>query len=100
MNVDDFFKFSKQEYRKEMVLMRDKGVEYTVSDIDKLANFHSLGERMKCKSSFVAMIYLLKHIDSIRNYVLTGKEFCDESISGRIRDATNYLMLLHAIILE
>tara|TARA_Y100000401_G_C8243991_1_gene184540 strand:- start:310 stop:708 length:399 start_codon:yes stop_codon:yes gene_type:complete len=100
MNVDDFFKFSKQEYRKEMVLMRDKGVEYTVSNVDKLANFHSLGERMKCKSSFVAMIYLLKHMDSIRNYVLTGKEFCDESISGRIRDARNYLMLLHAIITE
>ncbi len=46
------------------------------------------------------MIYLLKHMDSIRNYVLTGKEFCDESISGRIRDARNYLMLLHAIILD
>jgi hypothetical protein len=39
-------------------------------------------------------------MDSIRNYVLNGVEASDESISGRIRDARNYLMLLHAILLE
>ena len=46
------------------------------------------------------MVYLLKHMDSIRNYVLNGVESSDESISGRIRDARNYLMLLHAVILD
>jgi len=51
-------------------------------------------------TSVVAMVYLLKHMDSIRNYVLNGVEASDESISGRIRDARNYLMLLHAILLE
>ena len=39
-------------------------------------------------------------MDSLRNDVLNGVEASDESISGRIRDARNYLMLLHAIILE
>jgi hypothetical protein len=39
-------------------------------------------------------------MDSIRNYVFTGTEACEESISGRIRDARNYLILLHAMILE
>jgi hypothetical protein len=48
----------------------------------------------------VAMVFLLKHMDSIRNYILNGVEASDEPISGRIRDARNYLMLLHAILLE
>ena len=48
----------------------------------------------------VAMIYLLKHIDSIRNYVLHGKEASDEPIFGRIMDARNYLALLGGLIRE
>ena len=83
-----------------MELMRVKGEEYTVSNEDKLKNFKSIADRLETTPSEVAMVYLLKHMDSIRNYVLNGVEASDESISGRIRDARNYLMLLHAIILE
>jgi len=46
------------------------------------------------------LIYLLKHMDSIRNYVLHGKEASDEPIMGRIMDARNYLLLLGGIIYE
>jgi hypothetical protein len=46
------------------------------------------------------MIYLLKHMDSIRNYVLTGKESSTETIMGRIQDARNYLLLLGGVIEE
>ena len=46
------------------------------------------------------MIYLLKHMDSIRNYILTGKESSEEPIRGRIQDARNYLLLLGGIIEE
>ena len=100
MTVKDFFKWSEKEYATEMELMRVKGEEYTVSDEDKLKNFKSIADRLSVDTSVVAMVYLLKHMDSIRNYVLNGVEASDESISGRIRDARNYLMLLHAILLE
>jgi len=100
MKVKDFFKWADEEFKTEMELMRVKGEEYTVSNEDKLKNFKSIADRLETTPSEVAMVYLLKHMDSIRNYVLNGVEASDESISGRIRDARNYLMLLHAIILE
>jgi hypothetical protein len=100
MTVKDFFKWADKEFDIEMKLMRVKGEEYTVSDEDKLKNFKSIADRLSVDTSVVAMVYLLKHMDSIRNYVLNGVEASDESISGRIRDARNYLMLLHAILLE
>ena len=100
MKVKDFFKWADEEFKIEKELMRVKGEEYTVSNEDKLKNFKSIADRLETTPSEVAMVYLLKHMDSIRNYVLNGVEASDESISGRIRDARNYLMLLHAIILE
>ena len=100
MKVKDFFKWADEEFKIEMELMRVKGEEYTISNEDKLKNFKSISDRLETTPSEVAMVYLLKHMDSIRNYVLNGVEASDESISGRIRDARNYLMLLHAIILE
>jgi predicted RND superfamily exporter protein len=100
MKVKDFFEWAEKEFSTEMELMRVKGEEYTVSDEDKLKNFKSIADRLETTPSEVAMVYLLKHMDSIRNYVLNGVEASDESISGRIRDARNYLMLLHAIIIE
>tara|TARA_B100001939_G_scaffold22418_2_gene18286 strand:+ start:4501 stop:4923 length:423 start_codon:yes stop_codon:yes gene_type:complete len=100
MKVENFFKWAREEFDKEMHIMDGKGQEYTVSDEDKLKNFKSIAERLETKASFVAMVYLLKHMDSIRNYVLNGVEASDESISGRVRDARNYLLLLHSIILE
>ena len=100
MTVKDFFKWADKEYATEMKLMRVKGEEYTVSDEDKLKNFKSISDRLNLDTPIVVMVFLLKHMDSIRNYVLNGVEASDESISGRIRDARNYLMLLHAILLE
>jgi hypothetical protein len=65
-----------------------------------LKNFKSIGERMELNAEHVALIYLLKHMDSIRNYVLNGKEASEEPIIGRIQDARNYLLLLGGIIAE
>lgn len=100
MKVSDFFKMAENDFADEMELMSVKGKEYTVSDADKLKNFKSIAERMKCEPEFVCMVYLLKHMDSIRNYVLTGTEASDEPIAGRIHDARNYLLLLKAILQE
>ena len=95
-----FFSWSKKMQDEENRLMTVKGEEYTVSDEDKFKNFKSIGERMDLQAEKVCLIYLLKHMDSIRNYVLTGSEVSEEPITGRIQDARNYLLLLGGIIEE
>ena len=100
MLVKDFFNLADKMHIKEMRLMKDKGKEYTVNDTDKLKNFKSIAERLKTFPEFILLVYLLKHMDSIRNYILDGTEACDEPIEGRIIDARNYLLLLGAMIKE
>tara|TARA_R100000329_G_C7577569_1_gene204600 strand:- start:91 stop:411 length:321 start_codon:yes stop_codon:yes gene_type:complete len=100
VKVKDFFSWSKKMQDEENRLMTVKGEEYTVSDEDKFKNFKSIGERMDLQAEKVCLIYLLKHMDSIRNYVLTGSEVSEEPIIGRIQDARNYLLLLGGIIEE
>lgn len=100
MKVDDFLEWLDILVQAERNLMVDKGQEYTVSDDDKFKNFKSLAERMHTTPEAIALIYLLKHMDSIRNYVLHGKEASNEPIFGRIMDARNYLALLGGIIKE
>lgn len=100
MKVSDFIKWASSVQKEESRIMLTKGKEYTVSDDDKFKNFKSIGERINIKAEKVALIYLLKHMDSIRNYVLSGTESSDEPIMGRIMDARNYLLLLGGIIEE
>ena len=100
MKVKDFVKWAKSMQEEENRIMLVKGQEYTVSDEDKFKNFKSIGERLGVKAELVCMVYLLKHMDSIRNYVLEGKEASEEPIIGRVQDARNYLLLLGGIIEE
>ena len=66
----------------------------------KLLDEMSDGDRLKCKPEFVAMVYLLKHMDSVRNFVMDGVEASDEPIEGRLRDIRNYCLLIGALIKE
>ena len=100
MRVPEFIVWAKEVQSRENKIMLLKGEEYTVSDEDKFKNFKSIAERTDSTTEKVALIYLLKHMDSIRNYVLHGKEASDEPIMGRIMDARNYLLLLGGIIEE
>jgi len=100
MKVDKFFKWADEMVAQESDIMFNKGEEYTVNDEDKFKNFKSIAERINSTPEIVALVYLLKHMDSIRNYVLHGKESSDETIEGRIHDARNYLLLLGGIIKE
>ena len=100
MKVPDFIEWAEEIQSRENKIMLLKGEEYTVSDEDKFKNFKSIADRTDSTAEKVALIYLLKHMDSIRNYVLHGKEASDEPIMGRIMDARNYLLLLGGIINE
>jgi len=101
MRLDAFEEFVHNEVSAEMEIMLSKGKEYTISNDDKLMNFKMVAAVLDRPNTLdVIMTYLQKHYFSILNYVNEGVEASDETISGRIRDARNYLLLLHAAILE
>ena len=100
MKVPDFIKWAESVQKEENRIMLTKGKEYTVSDEDKFKNFKSIAERIDIEPQKVTLIYLLKHMASIRNDVLSGVESSDEPIMGRIMDARNYLLLLGGMIEE
>ena len=100
MKVKDFIKWAGSMQDEENRIMLVKGQEYTVSDEDKFKNFKSIGERLNLSSEIICLVYLLKQMDSIRNYVLTGTEVSEEDIMSRIQDARNYLLLLGVMIEE
>lgn len=86
-------------------LNRSKGVEYTGHEgADNVhANFDRLARDLKLTPEQVLMVYLTKHLDSIKNYVnmvsvpeseVPVNFTLSEPIEGRIDDAILYLILL------
>ncbi len=100
MKDQEFKKFFDESVAREEVLLLTKGKEYRCGDDDVLANFKRLAQRLEIPIEKVWAIYFTKHIDSIINFVKSGKIFSDEGIQGRIDDARNYLMLGRAIFEE
>ena len=88
---------------KEIEILKWKAGEYC-DGADRLMNFRQIAELMDIKMSEVALLYLMKHIQSI---VLAVKEDKvkwvwetegGEGTKQRISDARNYLILLAACI--
>ena len=96
MQVDTFFKLSDEFLEECKNIQIEKGREYTVDDADKFKNFKSIAARLKLDPKVVALTYMLKHMDSIRAYVLSGKEG-SEGIKSRCQDLVNYAIMLWAM---
>lgn len=77
-------------------LTATKGDEYS-RDTDQLANFKRQAEELNATPEKILMVYLNKHLDSIKSFVKTGKVL-SEPIEGRIDDAILYLILLKGIV--
>lgn len=74
---------------------------YTLGSADVLANFKRVGEAADVPPSKVALIYFLKHIDSITAYVKDREAISQsEPMMGRFADARNYLNLMAACLAE
>ena len=97
MNTHNLQKLKQQMEQVEGNILGTKGTEYIVSSEDRLKFFHDYAEQLGVDPKTVCAIFLMKHINSILNYVKTGKDGV-EGIKGRINDARNYLLFMEALI--
>ena len=111
MNASDLGDILYALQSSERVLADTKGEEYTQGDEDKLYNFKQVAKmvRVKCphcgktaslSPDVVCIVFLLKHIFAILDFVTSHETKSEEPISGRICDARLYLALVQAILAE
>lgn len=94
----DLFKLLLDRVHTELKRMTDtKGVEYAAS-ADQLDNFKRQAAALDVSPEFILMVYLSKHIDSIRLYCKNKSRAVSEPIESRITDAILYLCLLLALV--
>jgi len=95
---------------KEDTILAWKAGEYSSGD-DRLQNFREIANFIGDKPvtvtpSFVALIYMLKHVQSIKNAVISGnvkwawETEGGEGLKQRLADSRNYLLLLATCIDE
>lgn len=82
-----------------LTISNTKGEEYSGST-DALANFKRNGEVLGLDPKIIWSVYFMKHIDSIMSYTRVGHVQSEEDISGRIKDAITYLILLQGLIID
>lgn len=99
MNSAELNKLKTYLESEENKILFSKGTEYVVSNDDRLNFFHEYANKLGADPKMVCAIFLMKHINSILNYVKTGKDSV-EGIKGRIMDARNYLLFMEALIEE
>ena len=77
---------------------------YTTGTEDVLSNFKRVGEQTGIMPEKVLMIYMLKHLDSIRTKLndieMDKKNEDPEPWQGRMYDILNYVKLLYALMTE
>jgi len=89
----------------EVHLLAWKRNEYASGE-DRLQNFREIADLTGASMAQVALLYLLKHVQSIKNAVISGNvKWAWEAKGGegtkqRIADARNYLLLLAACLDE
>jgi len=105
-SLEQFKELAKEIQSHETAIMEQKAREYT-DGADKLYQFRQVAGWMDMDPAKVAMIYLLKHIQSIASAVETGiYNWCwrdkdgNEGMKERIVDARNLLLLVAACMDE
>lgn len=81
-------------------LTNTKGQEYSRSDDDQLANFKRLAEDVGISPEAVCLVYLTKHLDSIKHHIKHPFKALSEPIEGRIDDAILYLILMKGLFYD
>lgn len=105
MTNEHFEEIREEFLEHESKILDWKRGEYAPND-DRLQNFREVAALTGLRLSEVALIWLLKHIQSIAlavrtgNYVWAWTTEGGEGLKQRIADARNYLLLLAACLEE
>lgn len=91
-------------YKRLLALTQTKGEEYKGEEDNQFANFEREAAENSLTREQILMVFLSKHLNSIRTYVADHargriREYA-EPISGRIDDAILYLLLLRGMAVE
>lgn len=103
MNLSEYTKVFEATFESCRNLGATKGGEYagTERKTNVHANFDRLSGDLGVAPITILMVYLAKHLDSIRNWASHANKDISPSLSepveGRIDDAINYLILLKAM---
>lgn len=101
MKISEFEKVQKFLSSESQKVQDDKRPAYTIGSDDVLANFKRVGNAAGIPPSKVALVYFLKHVDSITAYIKDRDAISQsEPMVGRIVDAKNYLDLMAACLIE
>ncbi len=105
MTHKEFDVFQEEFFEALRRIGNTKGIEYSNSVGDQLANFKRLAIGLGTTPEVVCLIYGTKHLDAIGHFVglLDLDRHVPESsepIQGRFHDAVLYLILLAALIKE
>jgi len=100
MTNKDFSELMQRTFEDCAKISKAKGLDYTKSSADALANFKEGGKDVNIDPIKVCWIFMNKHYQAITNYVKTGGQSESEPIAERIKDLINYLVLLQGLIIE
>ena len=99
MTLKEQMRIMDELFVKCMDTHEDGQKEYAGDSDNVFANFIRVAKATDSTPTQVLLVYLLKHIDGITNYI-KGHETQREPIEGRIVDAIVYLTLLSGMIKE
>lgn len=99
MNADEFenlFEIITQNMQNVLI---NKAKEYA-TDEDRLHNFKVAAQVIGGTPEEACWAFMTKHLVSIRDMVLSNKEYSPEVWDEKVGDALNYLVLLRALVAE
>lgn len=87
------------QFAKMEAVLASKADEYAVDD-DRLSNFKKAAALQGITPAQACQGMMTKHLVSVSDMVMSGKEYPMEVWEEKIGDSLNYMILLKALIVE
>jgi hypothetical protein len=97
MTDDELLQFMEKTLRNVIALRRTKAVDYS-DPHDAFSGLRRVAQEMELTEAKTLLVFMAKHWDTIRWYVIRGDGRHSEEIDGRIDDMIVYLILLKAVL--
>lgn len=100
MDVSKYAAIKRWLLDESMRIEKIKRPEYTIEDLDVLANFKRVGDALGVTPHVAAGIYARKHEDALARIARNPRAETAEPVIGRFADRLNYLSLQLALLIE